>query len=165
MIQRRKDSSRTGGHLLAWLLAGSAVIANGAGYALDLYDKWWWFDRVLHGFTILALTYWLAIFHVLPLIQPRFSAGIGSILLIVSVGVAAGAVWEVVEWAFDYVSNEDVIKGKHDTILDIIMDTIGALAASALALLFDRGEPRGNAGEDRQRAVADDDNPRAKSVS
>gem|GEM_PF-6139039 len=91
MIRRGKDSCRTGGHLLAWLLAGSAVIANVAGYALDLYDKWWWFDRVLHGFTILALTYWLAIFHVLPLIQPRFSAGIRSILLIVSVGIAAGA--------------------------------------------------------------------------
>ena len=26
-----------------------ALVANVAGYALDLYQRFWWFERVLHG--------------------------------------------------------------------------------------------------------------------
>ena len=36
-------------------------VANVTGYVFDLYQRFWWFDRVLHACTILALTLWLAL--------------------------------------------------------------------------------------------------------
>lgn len=54
----------------------------------------------------------------------------------VLLGLAIGAVWEVAEWGFDQVAPGDVTKGKHDTILDLVMDTLGALLAGRLSLAF-----------------------------
>ena len=45
------------GRAIAWLLAVALGAANAAGYALDLYARFWWFDRVLHACTIFALTF------------------------------------------------------------------------------------------------------------
>ena len=56
------------------------------------------------------------------------------VLLIASVGIALGALWEVAEWSFDQIAPGDVIKGKHDTLVDIVMDTGGAVLAGIMAL-------------------------------
>ena len=56
------------------------------------------------------------------------------VLMIASVGLAIGALWEVAEWGFDRIAPGDVIKGKHDTIIDIVMDTLGALLAGVASL-------------------------------
>jgi hypothetical protein len=37
---------------------------------------------------------------------------------------------------FDRFAPGDVIKGKDDTVIDIVMDTAGAVAAAALALRY-----------------------------
>jgi len=44
----------------------------------------------------------------------------------------SGTLWEVAEWAYDLVAPGDAIKGKTDTIVDLIADTGGALLAAAL---------------------------------
>ncbi len=124
----------------AWFLLAALGVANAVGHALDLYARFWWFDRILHACTILAVTLWLALFvcrHVL-----RGGRGRGALLALVvaSVGLAVGALWEVAEWGFDRIAPGDVIKGKHDTIVDIVMDTIGALLAGAASLRFLRPE-------------------------
>ncbi|TPG57385.1 hypothetical protein EAH89_10610 [Roseomonas nepalensis] len=126
---------RTGkAHALAWALAVALLAANVAGYAFDLYAAFSWFDRVLHAATILALTFWLAVMVLGDGV--RTGQAVLFVVLIASVGVAIGALWEVAEWVFDHVAPGNVIKGKDDTVLDIIMDTIGAVAAAALALWF-----------------------------
>lgn len=33
-----------------------ALLANIAGYSFDLYDRWGWFDKVLHAYTLFAIT-------------------------------------------------------------------------------------------------------------
>jgi len=48
--------------------------------------------------------------------------------------LAIGALWEVAERGFDRVAPGDVIKGKHDSIIDAVMDTFGALAAGGASL-------------------------------
>lgn len=127
--------SRTGmGHIVAWCLAAALLAANVAGYAFDLYAAFWWFDRFLHAATILALTFWLAVMILSEGI--REGRTVLFILLVASVGVAVGALWEVAEWVFDRFAPGDVIKGKDDTVIDIVMDTVGAVAAAALALRF-----------------------------
>lgn len=53
-----------------------------------------------------------------------------------SVGVAAGAIWEVFEWGVDMMASTNVIKGKNDTIWDVMMDTAGAALAALLVRTF-----------------------------
>lgn len=55
-------------------------------------------------------------------------------LLIASVGISLGALREVAEWGFDQVAPGDVIEGKHDTLLDIILDMAAALLAGIMDL-------------------------------
>jgi len=124
------------GRPTAWVLLASLMAANAAGYLFDLYQQFWWFDRVLPACTILALTLWLAIFVRARALKGGAGQGLLVILILASVGIAIGALWEVAEWGFDQIAPGNVIKGKHDTILDIIMDTAGAVAASLLAWRF-----------------------------
>ena len=93
-----------------------------------------WFDRILHACTIFALTLWLALF----VCRRVLIGGNGAllVLMIASVGLAIGALWEVAEWGFDRVAPGDVIKGKNDTIIDIVMDTAGAVLAGIASLTF-----------------------------
>ena len=122
------------GRRIAWALAVVLTLANIAGYAFDLYARFWWFDRVLHAATILALTFWSAVF---VLRRVMTDAGQHRLLLafvVACVGVAIGAWWEVAEWGFDRVAPGDVIKGKYDTIIDLVMDTLGAALGAWMSL-------------------------------
>lgn len=119
---------------IAWGLATALLLANVAGYAFDLYTRFPWFDRVLHPATILALTYWLAVFVVRRVLT---NAGQHRLLLafvIACAGFAIGAWWEVAEWGYDQLVPGNSIKGKHDTILDLITDTAGAMTAGLMSL-------------------------------
>ncbi len=42
--------------------------------------------------------------------------------------------WEVAEWAYDEMVRPNAIRGKTDTIIDLIMDALGALAAGFACL-------------------------------
>ena len=122
------------GRAVVWGLLILAAIANVAGYTANLYQRWWWFDRVLHPGTIFAITFALALLVFARAFRPEHPILVG--LLIMSVGLAIGGLWEVAEWAFDRLASGDNIKGKHDTILDLITDTVGAVSAGALSLAF-----------------------------
>ncbi len=56
------------------------------------------------------------------------------VVVIGSVGVGIGAWWEVAEWAFDHLVAGNVIQGKWDTITDLIVDTVGAVAAGGVTV-------------------------------
>jgi hypothetical protein len=122
------------GRLASWGLLVALGFANVAGYALDLYQRFWWFDRALHAATIFALTLWLALIVFARAV--RGGRPILVVLLMSSVGLALGALWEVAEWAFDQFASSDVIKGKNDTIIDIVMDAAGAIFAGVSCLAF-----------------------------
>jgi len=118
---------------IVWGCVVIAVIANVAGYVWNLYDRWWFFDDVLHGFTIFALTLPLGLLLCgIALISMPKQRWILA-LVIASLGVAVGAWWEIAEWGFDQFVAGNVILGKTDTIIDLIMDTIGAMLAGILA--------------------------------
>lgn len=122
------------GRRIAWGLAVALALANVAGYAFDLYARFWWFDRVLHAATILALTYWSAVFVLRRVLADPGRHRLLLAATVACVGVAVGAWWEVAEWGFDQLMPGDVIKGKYDTIIDVVMDTIGAGAAGWMSL-------------------------------
>jgi hypothetical protein len=130
------------GRAIAWFLLAILGLANVAGYVLDLYARFWWFDRILHACTIFAITFWLALFVCNRALRGGNGRAALIVLMIASVGLAAGALWEVAEWGFDRVAPGDVIKGKHDTIIDIVMDTAGAVLAGLASLTFLKPLPR-----------------------
>lgn len=129
------------GRALAWALAALALGTNAAGYVFNLYQKFSWFDRVLHAGTMLAITLWLGLFVCARSLHPRNGQGLLAVFLLTCVGIALGALWEVAEWVADFLLPGDVIKGKNDTIIDLIMDTAGALAGAALAMRYLRPGP------------------------
>lgn len=117
---------------LVSVIALLALAANIAGYGLDLYAQYWWFDRVLHAGTIFAITLWLGVNLFATGLRP--TTPILSFILLASVGITLGSLWEVVEWQFNRMMPTDVIKGKDDTVKDIIMDTAGSLFAAGVAM-------------------------------
>ncbi|HEX6318699.1 MAG TPA: hypothetical protein VFZ84_07475 [Burkholderiales bacterium] len=115
---------------LAWVVAAAAALANVLAYLLSLYELTW-FDEALHAFTLFALALLAA--HLL-------SDDLGSatpaarFVLIFSFGMAAGAVWEIVEWGYDsFTPASNLIKGKEETMSDLLWDAAGAALAAGLS--------------------------------
>jgi hypothetical protein len=52
--------------------------------------------------------------------------------------VAIGVLWEIVEWAYDQMVPENAILGKLDTIIDLIMDVLGGVAAGIVSVTMVR---------------------------
>ncbi len=122
------------GRILAGAFLVIAAIANFAGYYWPLYKAFSWFDKVLHGYTIFSLTLPAALFLSSRVLKGHHTHRFLLVLTAASVGLAIGALWEVAEWAFELSTEANIIKGKFDTITDIIADTGGALIAGWLLL-------------------------------
>ena len=118
---------------IAWGLLAIAVAANIAGYVFNLYDRFRWFDEAIHGYTTMAITLVLALLLAGGVLVGARDHRLLFVLVAASLGLAIGALWEVAEWAYDQVVAGNVIKGKRDTIIDLILDSFGAIVAGALA--------------------------------
>lgn len=124
--------------IFVWSCVAVAILANTAGYVWDLYDRWWWFDEVLHGYTIFAITLLLGLLLYGFVLTGKSGYKLLLILMIASLGIAVGAVWEIAEWFFDQLVTGNVILGKTDTIIDMIVDSLGALLAGILSVVMIR---------------------------
>lgn len=122
----------------AWILLGLAVAANAAGYFLNWFGQIAWYDDVVHGFTIFALTLVLALYMYGASITGATSHALLFVITVAAVGLAIGGLWEIAEWSYDRVVEGDVIKGKRDTILDLVWDSMGSLVAGIVALAMVR---------------------------
>lgn len=137
-IGRQHRTRSLGTLVVAGSIVAVAVLANIAGYRFDLYDRWGWFDKVLHAYTLFAITFVVGLWtygRVLTGVQQH------PLLLVVvlsSIGVGIGGLWEVAEWAFDQVVRGNVIQGKFDTITDLIVDTVGAVVAGVVIVRLHR---------------------------
>lgn len=118
-----------------------AAVANAAAYVFDLYDRLFWVDKALHFYTSFAITLVLAFLWRAQLVQPLRAHPLVLMLALASLGVALGVAWEVGEWLADVFSTRNVIKGKTDTIVDLILDGAGAAAAGWLVLSRGRNSP------------------------
>ena len=111
-----------------------AALINAGGWAWDLYNKPGPYDEIAHFYTIFAIT--LATGYMLfdELMTTFYKHKLLFIITIASLGIALGALWEVVEWGADFFTPKQIVSGLFDTITDIILDSMGALLASALNL-------------------------------
>jgi len=109
------------------------AVANAAGYLFDLY-RISWFDTVLHGYTLFALTLAIGLYGYRRILIGRESHAILLGLAITMIGVGMGGVWELIEWGYDASVSGNAIRGKFDTMVDLVADTIGAAAAAVVCL-------------------------------
>jgi VanZ family protein len=120
--------------VLLWTILVSALAVNVAGYALNLYERFWWFDDALHFYTPFAITLLLAyLLHGVVLSGVREHAFI-FVLTVASLGIAVGALWEIAEWIYDALVPINAILGKSDTMIDLVLDTLGSLLAGVLSV-------------------------------
>lgn len=120
--------------VVVWALVAVAVLTNATGWILNLYSGIWWYDEVLHLYTTFAFTLVLALFAYGAVLTGARAYGLLLVLAVACIGLASGALWELAEWAYDQLVRPDVIKGRTDTMVDLIMDTAGALAAGYASL-------------------------------
>lgn len=120
--------------MIVWTILVAAVVLNIVGYVWNLYERISWFDRLVHGYTFFALTLSLALWLYGVVLTGVRTHGVLFVLIVACLGVGLGALWEIAEWGLDQVVSGNIIRGKFDTILDLIMDTLGSLLAGWVAL-------------------------------
>ena len=152
--------------LLPRLYDLSVVLAanlQGWGEALGLYDEIPWFDNLVHftvpllGSPVVYLL--LARLDVVPdprqETHARHHAGIFVVTL--AIGLAIGAVWEMVEYASDRTLGSSLQIDNADTVGDLFADGLGALCGAVLLVLWavkGWGSVRRIPGENRREAPA-----------
>jgi hypothetical protein len=114
------------------VLAGIDAALNAAG-AFDTFNRQDTFGHFVLPAAIVPIV-WTALQRAgVRIEQPQaLIATAAAHVLVVSVIVALGSVWELVEWACDLVFPTDLSPGYADTIHDIGFDTAGAIVGALL---------------------------------
>ncbi|HSK67152.1 MAG TPA: hypothetical protein VK888_09485 [Anaerolineales bacterium] len=126
----------SGNRAIVWVFVVIVILVNAAGYALNLYDRFGWFDEVIHTYTSFTLTLLLALLLYGDVLSGVRRSPILLVLTVASLGIAIGALWEIAEWGYDQMVPENAILGKTDTIIDLILDSLGALAAGIVGIVM-----------------------------
>lgn len=104
----------------------------------DFYEKYWWWDVMLHAgtgiaFALIGLTVLLIFFK-----KKRVAADPSVLALFAfSFSVAIGAVWEIFEFSLDQLFGLNTQRsGLPDTMGDLIVDAVAAALAALTAYLY-----------------------------
>lgn len=128
--------------LLVAITAG-CVLVSAAGWALDWYALFWWFDVVIHALNPFAMMagsmvmLWKA-----EWIRARRPGRF--VLVSTALGLALGIAWELFEFTFLDLTWPD-------TILDLVMDAVGAALGGWFALWLIKAWGRPPRGRRRAR--------------
>ena len=109
------------------LLFVIAALLNAGGW-IGLFYQPGPYDEIVHAYTTFSVTLAVSFLVYQPMLTLFNSHRKLYILTIISFGLAIGALWEIFEWVTATINSLD------DTIVDLIMDLIGAIAASLLSL-------------------------------
>ena len=136
VIASRWSLSLPRGYLLATTLF--IVCSIFLGEAFDFYERLWWWDIGLHGFSAVGfgLTGFLFVFMLFE--GDRFAAPPSALAFIsFCVGMTVGATWEVFEFFMDQVFGMNMQKsGLTDTMGDLIVDAVGSAVASLAGYFY-----------------------------
>ncbi|MDP8973475.1 MAG: hypothetical protein M3N45_09965 [Actinomycetota bacterium] len=120
---------------LVWGLAVFGTLVATASIVFGLYQVFPWFDEALHAYNFFALTLLLAVYAYGAVLTGAREHGFLLVLTITVIGLGLGALWEIGEFAYDrIVAPSSVILPKFDTVVDMLLDTGGALVAGLLLL-------------------------------
>lgn len=120
---------------IAWVLVAIAAVVNIAAYIFNWYIQFWWFDEVIHAYSIFALTLVLALYAYGTVLTGAAQHPLLLVITIAAIGVGIGGIWEVAEWLYDMLlTQQNTIKGTPDRLIDLVMDTLGGLVAGWLTV-------------------------------
>lgn len=120
--------------------AVALLVAAWAG-VVGWYEAAWWVDVVVHFITTgtTAAAAYLMFVHLGVLSTPdepgqhRHASRV--VLVVVALGLAIGALWELYEWAGrNWLGNTSIHVGYDDTILDLSMDGLGSLTVALILI-------------------------------
>lgn len=119
----------------------------------DAYQRFWWWDSLLHGFSglILGFTAFLVL-YLFYKTQKIKAKPITIVIIAFSFALAIGALWEIFEFTIDSLFKADMQRARNlcqiteqicntqlgvvDTMKDLIIDSIGALIASIIGFIY-----------------------------
>ncbi|MDB5181347.1 MAG: hypothetical protein JWP13_110 [Candidatus Saccharibacteria bacterium] len=126
--------------VITLFLYASLFLGEVGGY----YEKFWWWDVVLHAGS--AFAFGFVGFLALYLLYLRHKIEASPFLISVfafSFGMAIGAIWEIFEFAMDQLFGLNMQRsGLRDTMWDLIIDGIGSGTASVIGYVYLKYEVR-----------------------
>jgi hypothetical protein len=117
-----------------------ALLLHVGGGALGLYDMFWTWDLVTH----FVSTFMLAFIGIILVVlvnshMDLFEMTPARIFMVTMViAMSLGLLWEGMEWAADRLFDIRAQDGLADTLLDLVMDAVGGVAAALLAVRWHR---------------------------
>lgn len=138
MIDSFLRPAETGSQRLAWadISVSAALLMAAWSNVVDLYRILWWWDVPVHfvlagGMAVVAYLF-LAHLGIVRSPDARGFTTTGAIVSTTVLGLALGALWEMVEWfGYAYVTDEIYVT-YGDTIGDMAAGGVGALVAGVL---------------------------------
>lgn len=106
----------------------------GSKHIFNYYQNVEWYDNLVHLTTTFVITYFFAFLVNFTALREAKREPLVFLIAIVGLGIALGVFWEIFEWGFDQIIGLEMFKeeGIDDLIMDLIMDTIGAVLAGIL---------------------------------
>ncbi|MCL7464820.1 hypothetical protein [Phaeovulum sp. NW3] len=141
-------SSRVGLRLPTAFLVGITLFIFATiflGEAFDFYNRYWWWDVVLHGGSALGFGMLGFLFAFMLFEGDRFAAPAWALALIgFTIAVTIGALWEIFEFGMDQIFGLNMQKsGLVDTMGDLIVDVIGASIGALAGFAWLKGRQLG----------------------
>ena len=110
------------------------------GSAYNFYNRFWWWDIVLHGISAILLGIIGLLLVWILNHNEKIDMSLNPLFICVfsfSFAVSIGALWEIYEFATDSIFNSNIQKsGLVDTMWDLIIDAAGALFVSGSAYVY-----------------------------
>lgn len=114
------------------------------GEAFDFYNRFWWWDVVLHGSSAVGFGIVGVVFTLLMFEGDRYAAPPYAVAIIAfAIGLSIGALWEIFEFLVDQSLGTNMQKsGLVDTMTDLMVDTLGAALGAASGFAYLKGRAR-----------------------
>lgn len=127
---------------VAWSLVVLALLMSGASSLFELYDVFEWYDEVLHFYMSFAISLLLALYAYDIILTGHRRHEVLLVVAVAALGLAAGTIWEILEWLYDLYTEADSILGKTDTMVDLCLDLGGGVLAGIASLPMLRSRER-----------------------
>lgn len=126
------------------------------GEAFDFYERLWWWDLFLHGFSAVGFGLIGFLFVLMLFEGDRFAAPPSAVAFITfCLAVTVGATWEIFEYGMDSLFGLNMQKsGLDDTMGDLMIDAAGSLSASVIGYLYLKRDSAGPLGEALRQFIA-----------
>ncbi len=114
------------------------------GEVWDFYERFWWWDILLHGgsavgFGLIGFVLVFLLFQGDRYAAPPWALGLFAFCFAMTIG----ALWEVLEYAADETLGTNMQKsGLDDTMGDIMVDALGGLIGAGSGVLYLKGQAR-----------------------